>query len=343
MNTKLSHLNYLLGTSGIALLLLGLVFTLNLLVDPLWFFAGNRFDNHNYRFNERVSKLNRLLKHRDDYDCLILGSSRVTLLDERQLDVGRCYNLSFSGGSVAEFIAFAKYLQQQGVAPQTLVVGIDDFNFSQQTITPDLPDFVAENQAPDPLVRSYLSLSVLGFSWRALYGSDEARLLPRYYDEQLICRVRENPPVYVTAGEIEKYSSLQEIFRAERAAYYLELRGLFPQARFIAYVPPISLWITLGREQGGSLPGYLRAIYESAQFFDQAWDFSAPSTITADASRTYDGSHYDLEANAQIARVLNGEQSTEGLALTGLSFDAYRSAFYRRLREQRQSVDRTES
>lgn len=343
MKPTLPHTHYLLGTSGIALLLLWLAFTLNLLVDPLWFFAGNRFDNNNYPFNERVSKLNHLLKHSEEYDCIILGSSRVTLLDQRQLDFGRCYNLSFSGGSVAEFIAFARYLQQQGVAPQTLVVGIDDFNFSQETMTLDLPGFVAEKQPPDPLVRSYLSLTALGFSWRALYGSDEDLPLPRYYDGQFICRIRENPPVYSPVGEIEKYDRLRERFRAERAAYYRELRSLFPEARFIAYVPPVSLWRTLGREQGGSLPGYLKAIYESAQFFDQAWDFSVPSAITADTRRTYDGSHYDLATNALIARTLNGESSEMRLKLTDLSYEAYRTAFYQRLREQRQRVASTGS
>jgi hypothetical protein len=327
MKSNLPHTHYLLGTSCIAVLLLGLVFTLNLLVDPLWHFDGSRLGAMNYPFNERVAKLNRLLKHRDDYDCIILGSSRVTLLDERRVELGRCFNLSFSGGIVTEFIAIAKYLKKQGIKPQTLIVGIDGFNFSRAALTPELPGFVAAQRAPDSFIHDYLSLSAFGFSLRAVFGNDDTLPTWRYYDADFIGKIKKSAPIYVVEEKKEKYSDPSVVFQSARSEHYRELRALFPESYFIAYVPPVSLWKIRGMANAGVLPDYLLAIYKSSQFFDQAWDFSAPSAITADSSRTYDGSHYDLETNDEIAYVLSSQLRGEMLDLKALRFDDYFEIF----------------
>ena len=54
---------------------------INWLIDPLWYNKGNRITGRNFSFNERISKTNLLLNSDTrTYDCLILGSSRTTLL-----------------------------------------------------------------------------------------------------------------------------------------------------------------------------------------------------------------------------------------------------------------------
>ena len=79
-------------------LLLGLAFsvTVSLIIDPLWYHQGNRITQKNIGFNERVSKLNRLLANPDAYDCIIFGSSRTTLLNEPYFEESDCINMAVS-------------------------------------------------------------------------------------------------------------------------------------------------------------------------------------------------------------------------------------------------------
>src|SRR5438067_12063400 len=82
-------------------------FGINCLVDPLWYLNGNRVGGINYPFNERLTKLVRLLPRLQDYDCLILGTSRATLLPEQQITQHRCVNLASSDGQVSEYLLSA--------------------------------------------------------------------------------------------------------------------------------------------------------------------------------------------------------------------------------------------
>src|SRR5205085_12587520 len=94
-------------------LIVGACFTVNCLVDPLWYLSGNVLTRINYPFNERLSKLNRLLSHLQDYDCVIFGTSRATLLPEDKVAGYRCFNLAFSDGQASEYLAYADYLRRR--------------------------------------------------------------------------------------------------------------------------------------------------------------------------------------------------------------------------------------
>jgi len=83
-----------------ACVIAGLCLVINFLVDPLWYLRGNLVTGVNFAFNERIAKLNQLMPRMQDYDCLIVGSSRTTLLPERRFSGHHCFNLAFSGGRI---------------------------------------------------------------------------------------------------------------------------------------------------------------------------------------------------------------------------------------------------
>src|SRR5947209_16556701 len=99
-------------------------FALNCVIDPLWYLRGNIVGGINYPFNERLSKLNRLLPRLQDYDCVIFGTSRATLLPEEKVAGYRCFNLAFSDGQASEYLAYADYLRRHNFAPRLIMVDI---------------------------------------------------------------------------------------------------------------------------------------------------------------------------------------------------------------------------
>jgi hypothetical protein len=96
----------LLATAGV---IVASCFAVNCLVDPLWYLRGNVLTEINYPFNERLSKLIRFLPRMNDYDCMIFGTSRATLLPEEQAKGYRCFNMAVSDGQASEHLLFADY------------------------------------------------------------------------------------------------------------------------------------------------------------------------------------------------------------------------------------------
>ena len=328
-----THLAALVATASV---LAGLCLVFNLLVDPLWYLHGNLVTGVNFAFNERVAKMNQLLPRLQEYDCLIMGSSRTTLLPERRFAGHRCVNLAFSGGRINEFLLYAHYLRARGFAPSLLIVGVDPFDFRGPMPDPDIPDFVRTQADPPSLLRTYLSLDALDFSIRELEGDSPHH---RYYDRDLNCRILARARAYYPPRVITPFPEPSEV-HIERAALYVELRRMFPAARAIGYVPPVSAWTVARLSLSGDLDGYLTALGRVAAAFDEFLDFGIPSTITATPSDTYDGSHYSEAVNARIAAALQSDQPGPGVDWHQQSARAIAALYRERLDRLVRSVGR---
>lgn len=326
---------YLQRLAALTIVFCGCALLLNLFVDPLWYWRGNQITGRNFPFNERLSRVNLLLQDPDRYDCLIFGSSRVGLLDQTKIAGHRCFTVTFSAGSVVEFVDYARYLKQLGLRPRLLIVGVDDYNFLPGLMQPPAtPEFVRRHEAPPGILASYLSLGAMRLSLRTLLQqSDESR----YYDAGFVGHVLESAPRFVPPRQLGDASEAAAAFEPHRARLYRRLRESFPEAAFWGYVPPISAWdVAEDRYATGHLTRYLQAVWETAAWFDRFYDFSAPCPMTQRRDNTYDGSHYFPWVNAIVAeRLQSGSQASPadgfGLPLHALSRAAYVEAFTSRV------------
>jgi hypothetical protein len=299
---------YLALAAAAAGVVVGGCLAVNLLVDPLWYFRGNLLTGLNYAFDERLANVNRLLPHLSDYDCLMLGSSTTSLVPARHITGYRCFNMSFSAGVVSELLLYAKYLRARHFAPKLLIVGVDGYDFDGATVPPDVPAFIKAGSDPPPFWRSYLTLDALDFSYRVLkrdypnhrwFGPDfRAHILPRRFPHKPPRLAATKPP---------------PAFHPERAALYVELRDMFPEARAIGFVPPTWAWFIAQRQLDGTLPEYLDAIGRVSQPYDEFLDFAIPSPVTASRADTYDGLHFDDAVQDRIAAALVSDKPDFGI------------------------------
>lgn len=324
MTISAQAMRYLVVIAATAALCLVAALALNAAVDPLWYFSGNRLGSTNYAFNERLSKANLIEGHERDYDCIIFGDSRATLLPEQKIAGYRCFNFAFSSGVVSEFIDYAKWLKQRGFSPRLIIVGVSAGDFRKRQMPHNVPDFVREGGKPPSPFIEYLSLDVLGMSWRSLFGSSP---IDRSYDHDFRCQVAVSMP-YDPKKPIRDLYSGPFDWR-EPLTLYGRLRSVFPQARYVGYAPPISAWAVAEYARIAWLPSYTQALGDASTVFDRFVDFSIPSDITIEPANTYDGTHYSEDINALIAAALPDGSVSQGLDLTALSsrqiIDAYRA------------------
>ena len=299
-----TYLRWLLATVGVILVA---CFAVNCLVDPLWYLRGNVLTKINFPFNERLAGIIRFLPRLADYDCVILGTSRASLLPEEKIEGYRCYNLSVSDGNAAEYLLFAKYLRERGYRSRLIIVDVKRAEFIGPQQAAEVPDFVRTGSSPPSIFASYLSTDALDFSIRTLRGDAPHH---RYYDANFRAEleVRSKKHRYDPKGPIKPEPPPVDV-HAERAAAYVELRHLFPEARAIGYIPPESAWRIAAFSLSGGLDSYLAAIRPIAAAYDEFLDFSIPSALTRGKEGTYDGSHYSRAVNAPVLAGLMANQS----------------------------------
>jgi len=329
----ISFRRYMALTALSAAAVCAIAFAVNAVVDPLWHFGGNRFSGVNPHFNERLSKINLLKRRMADYDCVIFGSSRGTLMPGDAFAPHRCFNLSFASGQIEEFVAYADYLRHLGMRPKLVVVGVDGFNFLREgRDPPSIPDFVRELRPPPGVLADYLSAGSLALSWQALTQPGT----PRYYDRKFDCVIRADAPAFDPArfrsaeglqrNDARRRQSIP--FDSANARLYGELARRFPDARVLAYVPPVSAWRIDEMERHGLLDGYLDALYATARHFPRLIDFSLPGEQTARTDNTYDGSHYAVAVNRDMAAQLMSDRAPAwGVDVTAAGRDVYQSRY----------------
>ncbi|MEM7758603.1 MAG: hypothetical protein AAF298_10815 [Cyanobacteria bacterium P01_A01_bin.40] len=326
-NTKFSFGLYGLVTS----LLLGSVAGINWLIDPLWYGHGNILTGKNFAFNERITKTNLFLRTKEqvDYDCIILGSSRVTTIRKSEFIDSNCFNYALKGAEIPDILSYANFLQSEGLDPKVVYLGIDGFNFVEKERKEQQPITIQNLQTKSPL-EAYLSADVLLFSAMTLLGISPDP--GNYYDQNFEPVDFVNPPAYTP--QFYKPAPLQKCDLSPIETF-VSLREFFPNAKFVAYVPPRSAWSMINDTYGrGLMDCYLSAFHKLSQKYDAMYDFSIPSAVTKNPDNTFDGSHYSVEVNNRIAKILQGDSTDNfGIRIDNYDFASYGKIYRQKLRE----------
>ncbi|WP_319422212.1 hypothetical protein [Pleurocapsa sp. FMAR1] len=315
----------------ITFIILGSVAGLNWLIDPLWYNHGNIITGKNFAFNERITKTNLFFRteNKENYNCIILGSSRVIALRPDNFRQDRCFNYSIKGGEIPDFINYAESLKEEGIKPKIVYVGVDGLNFVEKDRTQQEPVSLRNLTTKSPL-QAYLSADVLLFSVMTLLGVSPDP--GNYYDRNF------EPVDFASAPEYKpdfyKPASPQRCDLSPVKAF-VQLRAIFPQAKFIGYVPPRSAWSIVNDTYGRNLTDCeLLSYYKIAQSYDAMYDFSAPSEITKNPDDTFDGSHYSVITNNKVAKILQGEENKDfGIRVDKYDFDEYRNIYRQKIRD----------
>jgi hypothetical protein len=319
---------YILATGLGVVLLCVLVLAINSAIDPLWIWKGNQLQtNRNFIFNERLAKLNLFLKNASSYDCMLFGTSRATTLSAENIQGARCFNMSFSGGSLPEFVAYAKYLKKRGFNPKKVILAIDSFVFRRQNLSKQVPACIENQQNPDGILKSYLSLDALGFSLRTVVDSSP---LPRVYDNNFNVYIRDDAPKY-HPKLLYSDNPRQDYYDEKALELVKQLFLVFPEAERLAYVPPISIWEMQRIRKADKQQNSIRMIYAVSQIAGKLYDFSLPSKLTSRTDNTFDGSHYNDKTNQLIVDVLNGKRHLDGVLINNDSFEDYSNLVNQRM------------
>ncbi len=278
------------------------IMLINYAIDPVWATGGNKVGEVNFAFNERRSKFflfeSTWISQQREPKVLILGSSKSIPLNHELIAEGNCFNFAFGAGIIEEYLELGRYLQKREITPQVFIVELSRFNFEPQPLARSkFPDFVAAGEPPSGLFWEYLNWDNLGYSIRTL---TRRGYLPRPYNERFVVQPYPSTPPYKPS----KYRLRGPRIELKRILLFKELKSIFPDSRFIGYVPPLSSWRVV-RAYRSQKEMYFKPLIELEHDFGPIIDYSIPSELTSQLANTHDGIHYQIQLMDIVAQELS--------------------------------------
>lgn len=81
-------------------------------------------------FHQRFLVVEYMLKHLNDYDTLLFGSSRVQFINPFHIPNTRAYNMTVAEGIPKEYYLMLKLFIEKGMKPKMVLIGLDNFSYN---------------------------------------------------------------------------------------------------------------------------------------------------------------------------------------------------------------------
>lgn len=309
---------WLWTTLGITLLLLLGVAGFNAWIDPLWLFDhAHPYNSIQAGFNERQQKTNHLTFTKQQYSSLVLGSSRVTYIDQQEFSPGPTYNYAVNNMLPYEYADYIDYaVQCNGQDFEVIYIGLDFYTTNRNLTLPNRfedPSFYI--QAANKFGYRFwnlLSFDALEYSWQNLQSSQAGLPINFAYDRHNVKTLQPTTPEEKEqriAANLDWYG--REAYGgdyeyADITTILTTLKERYPNTEFVLFTTPIAEPLYQEMIKAGRQGDFQRWLRECAQVFGQIYDFTTPNSVTRDLEYFYDASHVYPAVGTWMAHRVSG-------------------------------------
>ncbi|MFD1929325.1 hypothetical protein ACFSFY_14885 [Sporosarcina siberiensis] len=296
----------------------------NYWMDPMWTFGSNhKYNQVQTVINERQQKTNNLYFNKDDYDTLLIGSSRSTYINQNEFSNRKVYNYAVADLSFKDYdtmIEFAK--TQKGMDLDTIIIGVDFFKTSiaETSAESDFNTYIDQVKEPFYRYKNLLSLDVLNYSRRNYNLSKAGDIVePRNYNRSNVADALQIDSQQKEKDTVEKISKFRnEFYKDGKYEYNEEFKEMLetiqrnnPNTEFILFTTPIYTGLFDALLEEGRYPDYVRWLEDITEVFGEVHHFMYPNVVTNNMENYFDGHHFYPHVGAMIAHVINGERGVE--------------------------------
>lgn len=272
----------------------------NYYIDPLWsFFHSNSHNCIQLSFDERQQKTNQVSFGPFDYDTLLLGSSRVTYINQHDFPGLKAYNYAVSQMDLKDYYDFIEHAKaRHGGEFKCIILGLDFYATNRNMKNDAYPASYYINKSQEFAYRykTLLSRDVFKFAWKNYKASARGIPLDYAYDRNNVKTLTTASP-RVKAGKIK--ANLDNYHKAVYANYeYKDVRAIMekikranPHTRFIVFTTPEAWPLFKVMADDGLFPYYQHWLQDNVEVFGSIYNFDYPNTITTNLDNYYDASH----------------------------------------------------
>lgn len=297
------------------------MFSINVIVDPLWFFNHeNGLNKVQEDFDERQQKINRVAFAGEEFDALLIGSSRVTYISQQEFGDENVFNMASGHMSHKEYAPYLEYVEEKRGKPlEKVYIGFDFFATSENKGVTD-PDPFIQN-AEDRLypLKAYLSRDMLEQSFKNAEASLKEEPFHRSYDRNNVGTTEKLEPQETQERIEEKDADFEEVTYDENTYTYDEtfkeemqqLQEAHPDTEFIAFTTPVTEELFRTMQQEGREEDYETWLRDITDVFGGVEHFMYVNSITENPDYFYDAHHYYQTLGDLMAHRMAGVEDEE--------------------------------
>lgn len=312
-----------------------IIISFNFYIDPLWNFShSNKYNQVQEAFDERQLKVNYLNNHYNEYDTLLVGTSRTTYINQHDFPYLKVFNFSASSLHIKEYNEYIEYFKKKNLR---------DLNTIILEVFPQHLDFPSNYAIP----KSYFTNAESNFySIKSLFSFDtfeKSRInYNRYFNPELgypRTYNRENVAnaINVNLETVDKniLTGLNEIqiveeyeYNPEYRNFLLEIKENNPNTNFILFSPPYyyeRIIRTFGNDIG--LQIYKDWLSDCIDVFGSVENFLFINEITMNKENYYDSHHFYPDVGTIIANEIVSDRNTIAKQVTKENFEEFMDYF----------------
>ncbi len=319
---------------GIFFSFMALVGTVNYVMDSYWTFDHeNIFNQMQTGANERQQKTNYIYFHKFDYDSLLLGSSRTTLINQNDFNPPlKVFNYAVSLMMPKEYepyIDFAKKVK--GGEFEYIILALDFFGTNK---------YENSNVNPERIIKNTTSFL---YRWKLLFSIDALRnsianlrrfitgkKYRRSYNRHNVATTDILDPKFAKKFiERRNYWEKKYAYDENYTNILKNLKKKNPHSKFIVFTTPVSAHMFRLMINEGRIKDYERWLRELVEIFGKVTNFMTENSITNDYAHNYlDSNHFYPRIGTLIAHKVLGRKDPNippdfGDVLTKENIDEY--------------------
>lgn len=298
----------------VSFLLIGSVGFFNYFIDPFNIFTHRHvFNSFAVDFNERIQK-SAYFKYNSpqDYDAILVGSSRATFYNQKMFRGMNLYNFSFSGSTPMEYNSYLEFAKKNNSQPfSKIILGLDFYTFNS---TYHKNQFSKIGSKFSFFFKNYFSLDTMKYSIinckRSLFQTTGHRSYDRdnivHSDKINVDRVR-----FLSESRSKNYYSTFKDYNKNYKYILKSLRDNNSQSKFIIYTSPLSKdFLYVIYKDKKLLEFYFLWLENIVSVFDEVYFFTVPSEFSEKYELySIDGDHFYPEVGIIIADILTADKS----------------------------------
>ncbi|MEA2110894.1 MAG: hypothetical protein U9P71_02480, partial [Campylobacterota bacterium] len=315
------------------------IIIINYIVDPLWTFShSNSLNAKQKPFNERQQKTNHIYFNGfDDYDGILLGSSRTGYVNQYEFHNMNIYNYATNNMYPHEYEGYVDFVKEtKGSALKYIIIGADFYGTNvPKNLKFEKAQFYIDNTKSfayrykmlfsfDALKQSIKNIANSFFGSRIYYDRDNIRYRPEVSAEKRMKRYKAN-----LSKNFNTFKDKNYVYNDDYIKYLQELKENNKNIEFTIFTSPISANLLVSIiKNGNRFDEYERWLKEMIEVFGEVHHFMTINSITRNLENYPDAEHYYPRIGKMLANELSNTKNTDkqddfGIVLTKENVNSY--------------------
>lgn len=314
MRSALKTQKWLKINVAILILLLLSIGGLNYFMDPYWCFQHqHRFNNIQKATNERQQKANFIYFTAQQFDALLLGSSRSSYLNRHAFKEMNVFNFSAPDMLPREYLTYIDFAIKDAQQPiQTIIIGMDFFgylNYGASTVN-KAPNIANSTLSPYYRYKVLFSFDALKTSFKNIKHYFNPRFNADCYNRDNVKTSLNHPNITAEFNKTihqnaKAYAQLKYTSKVnlDYTPTIRNIKAKYPNQQFIIFTTPITKELISQLIKSDHYKDYEEWLISLVSIYGKVYHFMYVNSVTLNTQKYFADSHhgypetYELIAN----------------------------------------------